>query len=132
MLLVDSCVWIDWLKGRSTRAVSLLKEIGEKRTPELCISSIIYFEVLRGIQLDFEKKIIQRAFDSLERKDYFNSGFDSLVAIYRDVEKKGFTLKKLGDWLILKTVLDHELTLLTSDRDFLRLQKIIPFSVKPR
>jgi predicted nucleic acid-binding protein len=131
MILVDSCVWIDLFKGRKTLAVQRLEEIRECLTPEICVSSIIYFEVLRGISSDIDRKKIQRAFDLLEIKDYFNKGFGNLVELVISVERKGFRLKKLGDWLILKTVLDHSLTLLTSDEDFYHLQKVVSFPIEP-
>ncbi len=127
MILVDSCVWIDLLKGKGTPAVRRLQEIQHDQTPEVCMSSIIYFEVLRGIASDLERRSVQRAFDHLEFRDYLTSGFDRLVALSREADRRGIPLKKLGDWLILKTVLDHSLTLLTLDQDFFRMQKIVPF-----
>lgn len=130
MILVDSCVWIDLLKGKKTAAVRRLEEIQQKRTPEICINSIVYFEVLRGISSDFERKNVQRSFDLLERRDHFHAGFDHLVSLSLVAQRKGLFLPKLGDWLILKTVLDHSLNLLTSDSDFVRLQKVIPFAIE--
>lgn len=130
MVLVDSCVWIDLLRGKKTRAVQRLEQIQVERSPEISISSIIYFEVLRGISSDLERKKVERAFDLLERRDYFHDGFERLLNISLQAQKKGLVFKKLGDWLILKTVLDHSLTLLTSDTDFLHFRKLIPFSLE--
>jgi len=129
MILVDSCVWIDLLKGRRTQAVYRLEEIQRDGSPEICISSVVYFEVLRGIASDLERKKVQRAFDLLERRDHLHAGFDRLIALSLAAERKGISVKKLGDWLILKTVLDHSLSLLTSDRDFFHLQKAITFEL---
>lgn len=130
MVLVDSCVWIDLLRGKKTRAVQRLEQIQVERSPEISISSIIYFEVLRGISSDLERKKVERAFDLLERRDYFHDGFERLLNISLQAQKKGLVFKKLGDWLILKTVLDHSLTLLTSDTDFFHFRKLIPFSLE--
>lgn len=130
MVLIDSCVWIDLLKKRLTPAVQKLLKIQKDQTPEICISSIVYFEVLRGIRSDLERKKVQHAFDLLERRDYLNKGFDRLTILYRAAERKGHVVTKLGDWLIIKTVLDHSLTLLTSDKDFLRLQEDVPIPLE--
>ncbi len=127
MILIDSCVWIDWLKGKQTPAVNRLLQIQQSREPAICINSIVYFEVLRGIRSDLERRQVQRDFDLIEKKEPSYSNFSHLVKMYIESTKKGFTIHKLGDWLILKTVLDHSLTLLTSDQDFFRLQKTIPF-----
>ena len=131
MIMVDSCVWIDLLKGNSTPAVKRLRQIQEEKSPEICVSSIIFFEVLRGIPSDLDRKKVKGAFDQLEKRDYKNDGFDRLVEHSLLARSRGFLLKKLGDWLIFKTVLDHTLTLLTSDKDFFHLQKIIPFLLEP-
>ena len=130
MILVDSCVWIDLLQGNTTPAVKRLKQIQEKKSPEICVSSIIFFEVLRGISSDLDRKRVRGAFDLLEKRDYENDGFDRLVEHSQLARDRGFSLKKMGDWLIFKTVLDHSLTLLTSDKDFFHLHKIIPFSLE--
>lgn len=130
MILVDSCVWIDLLKGKTTPAVRRLIDIQVKKTPEFCISSVIYFEVLRGIASDLDRKKVQRAFDLFERRDFLNTDFEKLLTWYLACEKKGLRVLKLGDWLIVKTLLDHSLTLLTSDKDFFKLQKVIPFSLE--
>lgn len=127
MILVDSCVWIDLLRGKITPAARRLKEIQKARTPEICISSIIYFEVLRGISFDLERRKIQTFLDRLEKRDCLAEGFSRLVDFSIAAQRRGCTISKLGDWLILKTLLDHSLTLLTSDRDFYRLQHFIPF-----
>ncbi|MBI2346558.1 MAG: PIN domain-containing protein [Deltaproteobacteria bacterium] len=131
MILVDSCVWIDWLRDRQTSAVSYLQELRRSHRAEVCISGIIYFEVLRGIASDTERCRVRRFLDLLERRDYLATGFEQLVEHAVAAEHRGLHLKKLGDWLILKTVLDHTLTLLTSDRDFHRLRKLIPIPVEP-
>lgn len=130
MLLVDSCVWIDLLKGRTTPAVQRLRAIQHHQHPEICISGIVFFEVLRGIASDLERKRVQQMFDLLERRDYVPTDMDSLVACVLVAQRRGVTLKKLGDWLLLKTILDHSLTLLTSDRDFYHLQQVIPFAIE--
>ena len=131
MLLVDSCVWIDLLKGHETPAVRRLKEVQSNRSPEICINGIIYFEVLRGIASDIDRKRVQQQFDLLERRDFLPSGFHHLVAQALEAQREGSTLKKLGDWLIVKTVVDHSLILLTSDKDFRRLQQYVSFALEP-
>lgn len=131
MILVDSCVWIDLLRGKITPSVCVLQKIREEQTTEICINSIVYFEVLRGITSDLVRRKTQRIFDSLERREYLHAGFDRLISLSLDAEKHGVFVKKLGDWLILKTILDHSLTLLTSDGDFKRLSQVIPFLLEP-
>lgn len=130
MILVDSCVWIDLLKGSQTSAVRRLNKIQADQTPEICISSVIYFEVLRGITSDLERRRVQKALDLLERRDYLNENFELLTALSISARRKGINVPRLGDWLIVKTILDHNLSLLTSDKDFYRLKKVIPLTLE--
>lgn len=127
MILVDSCVWIDLLGKRGTREVRFLQELLLRPRAEICLSHVIYFEVLRGIPNTLERRRIQRIFDRLEFFDYRNSSFVPLIDLVLECRRNGFTLPKLGDWLILKTVLDHSLSLLTSDKHFISLQRFVPF-----
>ena len=50
MLLVDSSVWIDWLRGAATKAVRFV----QAREPfkEIVLTQMIYLEVLQGVSSD--------------------------------------------------------------------------------
>ena len=50
MLLVDSSVWIDWLRGAETDAVRFTRE--RENHEELAITQMIYLEVLQGVSSD--------------------------------------------------------------------------------
>lgn len=129
MILVDSCVWIDLFKGKSTFQVLFLENLSLTLSQEICINHIIYFEVLRGIVSNKEQRRVKKIFDRLEFFDHKNKDFDELITVYKKCQQKGFTLTKLGDWLIYKSVIDHSLELLTSDKDFKKLSKIQPFPI---
>ena len=47
MLLVDSSVWIDWLRGADTDAVRFVQE--PQNHEQLAITQMIYQEVLQGV-----------------------------------------------------------------------------------
>lgn len=129
MILVDSCVWIDALQDKKTPEVLFLKHITTSLAADTCLSHIVYFEVLRGISSDRERKKVKNILCELQFLDYVQSDFDELISIYRFCQSKGLTLSKLGDWLIFKTVLDHNVELLTSDKDFHRLNAVYPFKL---
>ena len=82
---------------------------------------------MRGIGSDRERRRVKNIFLKLKFFDYINKDFEKLTEIYRNCQKKGFLLSKLGDWLIFKTVIDHSLELLTSDKDFIKLSEIYSF-----
>ena len=130
MILVDSCVWIDFLRERDTPEARVLGDLVTRPRSAVCLSHIIYFEVLRGFPDELGRRRIRNVLKDFEFFDYRNDDFDDLIKVVLESRKKGFTLPKLGDWLILKTVLDHSLTLLTSDKHFHLLQRIVPFSLE--
>lgn len=127
MILVDSCVWIDLFRGDLSPQVKFLKNLSLTLSHEVCLSHIIFFEVLRGIRSDRERRRAKNIFLKFKFFDYLNKDFEKLTEIYMICQKKGFLLPKLGDWLILKTSLDHSLELLTSDKDFKNLNEIYSF-----
>lgn len=129
MILVDTCVWIDLFKGIQTPQVQFLEEQSLTLSKEICLNHIIYFEVLRGIRSDKQRSRVKIIFQNLKFFDHHNNNFDQLIVIYQKCQKQGFTLSKLGDWLIFKSVLDHSLELLTSDQDFFKLNQIHPFAL---
>lgn len=129
MIFVDSCIWIDFLKNKKYPQVLFLESCLSKSNPQICLSHIVYFEVLRGIKQELQRKRIEKLFRNFDFFDYKNEDFNKLISIYQLCIKKNFQLSKLGDWLILKTVLDYDLELLTFDKDFYNLYKIYPFKL---
>lgn len=129
MILVDSNVWIDSLRQKTTPEVQFLSGLQKDLSEEICLSHIIYFEVLRGIPNDLERKRAQKILEGFTFRDYVQDGFWELILLCRSCQRRGLNLPRLCDWLILKTVLDHSLKLLTSDRDFHRMHQIRPFAL---
>ena len=131
MILVDSCVWIDHLRGESTAGTAFLDRMIEQAQAELCVSGIIVFEVLRGVVHPAERKSIAGVFNGLERRDYRHGSIDEILRHDLNCRRRGVTLPKLGDWLIVQTALDHDLELLTTDRDFRKIAPHVPVRLVP-
>lgn len=129
MILVDSCVWIDYLRGRKTPEVHFLEQFESNFEREICISGIIYSEVLRGISRVQQRTQAAKALTKLERKDFHSTSYEKMLQHDLTCRKHGITLSKLGDWLILQTALDHNLELLTSDDDFKKIFPYVPLKL---
>lgn len=115
MVLVDTCVWIDFLKGISNPQVQLLEGLLQEGDAHIC--EIIFAEICFGAS---HKK-------QFEKYDGYFSGLPFLAlppAWHREAAKMGFILRKKGykpfiaDLLIALTALFHKTPLLTRDRDF--------------
>lgn len=131
MILVDSCVWIDYLKGRESAGTLFVDRLIARADAELCVSGIIAFEVLRGVSEPGERKLVTRIFERLERRDYRHDSLAETLRYDLNCRRHGVTLSKLGDWLIVQTALDHDLELLTSDKDFRRIAPYVPVRLVP-
>ena len=129
MILVDTCVWIDYFRDKRTPATDLLREFEGQADADICISSIIYFEILRGISNPRRRRFVAEALNRLERRDCPFSSVETMIRYDLLCRRHGVNLPKLGDWLIIQTALDHHLELLSSDRDFARILPYVPLQL---
>lgn len=127
MYLVDTSVWIDFLREKDTVAVRLFTEIIEKKLP-YGITSIIYQEILQGAESkkDFQSLIeylqVQRFY---EPKDSILS-YQAAAELYLHCREKGITIRSAADCLIAQVAIEHKLLLLHNDKDYSHLSKVIP------
>lgn len=123
MLLVDSTVWIDWLRGNDTDAVRFVQS--RESQEELALTQMIYLEVLQGVtsqrQLEATRRVLgaQTLVQPLEPV----TTFEDAAQLYRGARQQGFTIRKSTDCLIAAIALEQNALLVHNDRDFLALQK---------
>ena len=117
MIVVDSSVWIDFFNGVSTPEVDRLDAlIGE--TP-LAIGDLILVEVLQGFRNERDVATARQLFRSLALLPLLE-GSNSWKAAdnYRQLRRKGITVRKTIDGIIATACIEANLPLLFSDRDF--------------
>jgi len=119
MYLVDTSVWVDYLRGKATPQVRMLKVLlsGEEIVGT---APIILQEILQGA-------------DSADRLEKWSRYFSELVCyvprdpveshvaaarIYQACRQAGKTPRSSNDCLIVQVAIEHELALLHCDRDF--------------
>ena len=117
MIVVDSSVWIDFFNGVSTPEVDRLDALlGE--TP-LAICDLILVEVLQGFRNERDVATARQLFRSLALLPLLG-GSNSWKAAdnYRQLRRKGITVRKTIDGIIATACIEANLPLLFSDRDF--------------
>ena len=117
MIVVDSSVWIDFFNGVSTPEVDQLDALlGE--TP-LAIGDLILVEVLQGFRNERDVATARQLFRSLALLPLLE-GSNSWKAAdnYRQLRRKGITVRKTIDGIIATACIEANLPLLFSDRDF--------------
>ncbi len=126
MLLVDSSVWIDWLRGADTDAVRFVQE--REAREELAITQMIYLEVLQGVSSDRQLAATRRVLGAQTMLLPLDSlgTFETSAALYRRARQRGLTIRKSTDCLIAAMALENGAVLVHNDRDFLSLAQAVP------
>jgi predicted nucleic acid-binding protein len=127
MILVDTSVLIDYLKGRSNTKTALFENILSRDIP-YGISAYTYQEVLQGAR---DNKEFSRLRDYLSTQTiYFVSeglpAFDKAARLFFDLRRKGVTPRGTIDILIALTAIENGLFLLHNDRDFDAIAGFVP------
>jgi predicted nucleic acid-binding protein len=126
VILVDSSVWIDWLRSADTSAVRFIQE--RESSDELALTHMIYLEVLQGVRSERQFNATQAVLGAQLMLEPAH-GLDTLAAaaqLYRRARNAGFTIRKSTDCLIAAVAIEHGALLVHNDRDFLALAKAEP------
>lgn len=128
MVIIDTTVWIDYLRGISTPQVEWLET--EMTCQRLGITDLILCEVLQGIR--DERKFIQTREDLLQYEVFSTGGTDlalSAAGNYRMLRARGHTIRKTIDCLIATFCLLNGHALLHNDKDFESFETVLGLQV---
>ena len=117
MILVDSSVWIDYLRGAETKQAEKLDSL--LGIEPLAVGDLILAEVLQGTTSDKHFKEVKRLMTSLDVVQF--GGYAVAVEAaqnFRTLREKGLTVHKTIDCIIATRCIMDGMTLLHSDRDF--------------
>ena len=121
MILVDSSVWIDRLRGKITPQTIKL-EAAAAREP-LLIGDLVLLEVLQGARDDVHAARIERALRQYLIVPLLDADLASRAARnYRKLRDLGITIRKTADLIIGTYCIEQRHTLLHGDRDFTPMQ----------
>jgi predicted nucleic acid-binding protein len=128
MVIVDTTVWIDYLRGTENPETGWLgRELQRQR---LGLTDLILCEVLQGIR---DQGAFARARAALLRFQVFQTGGSELAVAaaqnYRDLRQRGYTVHKTIDCLIATFCLQAKHELLHRDRDFDCFEKVLGLQV---
>jgi predicted nucleic acid-binding protein len=124
MLLVDSSVWIDAIRGGDTDATRFLALRDED---ELAVAGVVFQEVLQGATDDAVYERLHAMFSAmllLETREL--STYEIAAQLYRRARQAGLRIRKGTDCLIAALALEHGALLVHNDRDFVHLAQVEP------
>jgi predicted nucleic acid-binding protein len=119
MILVDTSVMVDYLKGAGNEKTRLLDKIIERHIP-FGIAAYTYQELLQGARDDKEFQALREYLSSQEIYILPDTlvCYERAARLFYDSRRKGRTIRSAIDVLIAQTAIYYRLTLLHNDRDF--------------
>ncbi len=127
MYLIDTSVWIDYLRNKDTPAASYIAQLLDSQM-SFGITEHIYMEILQGAGSDKTLEILDDYFSGQRFYGFSESIVSHAVAarIYYGCRRRGITIRSSLDCLIAQVAREHELTLVHQDRDFLAMAAVVP------
>ena len=117
MILVDSSVWIDYLRGVETKQSDRLHTM--LGLEPLAVGDLVLAEVLQGTASEKDFKEVLRLLESLDVVPLGGHAVAVQAARnFRALREKGITVRKTIDCIIATRCIMDGMTLLHSDRDF--------------
>ena len=116
MVMVDSSVWIDVLRGAETRQTELFERLAA--VEEIGIADLSLFEVLQGVK---PESSFDKVYSRLREFAILPVGGEDLAV---SAARRAQSLRKQGvqpstvDCLLAAYCIEHDIRFLTSDRDF--------------
>lgn len=129
MIVVDTSVWIDLLRGGESPTVSRCVELIEDGAP-IALTDIVLTEILQGLPFEREARLVERqmrAFPVLRLESL--DDFSLAAQLYRNARRAGVTIGKTIDCLIAAPCVRTGASLLHADADFDRLATCTPLKV---
>lgn len=117
MTLVDTSVWIDFLRRPGDSGSPALREL--IRHSEVATSEPIEMELLMGPTDELSVRRIERVLDSVTQLGVDRTlDFRAAATIFRAVRRNGRTIRSKVDCLIAAVAIRHDVVLLHKDADF--------------
>ncbi|MCD5414343.1 MAG: PIN domain-containing protein [Clostridiales bacterium] len=127
MILVDTSVLIDFLKGHINEKTELFNKILFRDVP-FGISTYTYQEVLQGakdkVELEKLKEYLSTQFIYYLNQE--TATYERAAMLFFNLRRKGITPRSTIDILIALTAIESRLVLLHSDRDFDIMARHVP------
>jgi predicted nucleic acid-binding protein len=121
VIVVDTSVWVDVLRGVDSPSAARCVELIEDGAP-VALTDVILTEILQGIDSEREARLAERhlrAFPILRLESL--DDFSLAAELYRSARRAGVTVSKTIDCLIAAPCVRTGASLLHADADFDRL-----------
>lgn len=124
MIVVDSSVWIDHLRGTPTEEVIRLRALFGRQ--QLLVGDLVLYEILRGVGSEAEALRVEALLAEFEFVALSNREIAiKAAANYRMLRGRGITIRTAIDLIIGTFCIEYGHALLHSDRDFEPMERYL-------
>jgi predicted nucleic acid-binding protein len=122
VIVVDTSVWIDYVRGIDAHHTNLLDQALIHN--RVVTGDLIITEFLQGFREDTDFRKARAIMESLEYYDFLGKDLSLKAAQnFRLLRKMGITIRKTIDVMIASFCIDYRFHLLHHDRDFDAMEK---------
>lgn len=127
MYLVDTSVWIDYMRDIKNEATELFDDI-QQSGRRYGITAMVYQEVLQGAASPAKFDYLVDFMNT--QRFYFPEhpieSYKEAARLYFDCRRAGVTIRSAIDCLIARIAIENDLFLLHNDQDFERMAEVEP------
>lgn len=126
MVLVDSSVWIDLLRGHESAQTRALRKLIE--IDEAALAPVIYQEILQGAASPERLDKLRATFRTLPflLPKHAIETYAAAAELYVRCRQQGITPRSPHDCLVARIAVEHGVALLHDDRDYESLRRVEP------
>ncbi|ADK79782.1 type II toxin-antitoxin system VapC family toxin [Sediminispirochaeta smaragdinae] len=126
MILVDTSVLIDYLKGADSGQALIFDKVIQHGIP-YGINDVIYQEVLQGAKTMKEFGTLKGYLETLPfyGLQFGKESYERAALINLQCRRNGITVRSTIDVLIVETAIENNLFLLHNDADFDRISTLV-------
>jgi predicted nucleic acid-binding protein len=119
-ILADTCIWIEYFRGKTPVSRELEKLIQKGR---VMISGLVLYELLQGVKNKKDAELIKQSLLALPNLDVSLETWSQAGDLFFELRRQGITLPP-SDVLLAAIALENHCHLFTKDLHFDRIPKV--------
>jgi predicted nucleic acid-binding protein len=128
MIVADTSVWIDFFNDVTSPRIDAL--VFSWKAQQLAVTDVIIMEVLQGFRSDSDYAAAQKIMNGLVYRPFWGKrNMERAAFNYRQLRKKGITIRKPNDVVIGTFCIENGYQLLHNDQDFEPIEKFLGLQV---
>ena len=118
MVLADTCIWIDFFRGKNPRITSRFREL--IRTGQVALAGVVLAEVIQGISSADEQGLVVDHFLSLTYFETTRQTWEKAGTLSKLLRSRGITVP-LTDLVLAAIAIENDIEVYTTDSHFTKI-----------